>query len=154
MTFIDYVEKVIIMEYLKKWENYCIIRLDLSKCIVFSSLLKKCYLVIGVREYKSVLISLQQVKYMFSLFPISQHRCTKKNKNKNKNKKRKQEQKNKRKKAMLNLRWFLSIALCILYCAKKVRNQGIKRACIPRLGINRQMKRYDGLLLVNEHTNL
>ena len=85
MTFIDYVEKVIIMEYLKKWENYCIIWLDLSKCIVFSSLLKQCCLVIGVREYKSVSIFLPQVKYMFSLFPISQHKCTKKKKTKTKN---------------------------------------------------------------------
>lgn len=133
MTFIDYVEKVIIMEYLKKWENYCIIWLDLSKCIDFSSLLKQCYLVIGVREYKSVLISLQQVKYMFSLFPISQHKCTKKKQKQKQNTKTRT--KNKRKKAMLYLRWFLSIVLCILYCAKKAHNQAIKRACIPRLGI-------------------
>ena len=54
----------------------------------FSTLLKQCCQIIGVREYKIAFIFLPQVKYLFCLFPISSHKCTQK-KNKNKNKSRK-----------------------------------------------------------------
>ena len=69
---------------------YHMIRLKQMYC--FSSLRKQRCQIIGVREYISALIFLPLVKYVFCLFPIYPHKCTKKTNKQNKTKIRTEKQ--------------------------------------------------------------
>ena len=104
---------------------YHMIRLKQVYC--FSSLRKQRCQIIGVREYISALIFLPLVKYVFCLFPISPHKCTKKT-----NKQTKQN-KNKNRKANRKRLCFTWSNSSVLHCASCTALK--KCACIP--GINR-----------------